>query len=448
MVTTPLDIGARAATPVAPGPLGVLPGGSMLWFRRHPHAFRALARYGDVVQFRVGPLFVILLNHPDHVRELLVMQQKNFVKGWGPQKGNTALGSGLLTNEGDEHRNRRRLIQPGFHRERLAAAAVVVAKEAARAASSWSDGQAVRMHREMLHLTMTVAAGALLGSGASLSVDELARASDAVINRFSPFMFPYAGLLRRLPLPGRRRSRKGRARLDDMARSLIAERRLRPGSDLLSMLIAATDEQGEPLSDAQIRDELVTFFIAGHETAAVALTWTWRLLAKNPGIQKRMQEEVDTVTGGRLPEFDDLPRLRFTEAVLRESMRLFPPKWMLGRRALSACTIGGFRIPAGALVLASPYVIQRDKRFYDHPESFDPDRWATTVDPLPFSYFPFGGGGRRCVGEGFAWMEGTLTLATLAQKWTFNAAHRLTFDFRPSVILRPRRDDLLTAQKR
>jgi cytochrome P450 len=225
---------------------------------------------------------------------------------------------------------------------------------------------------------------------------------------------------------------------------LIEERR-RSGEDrgdLLSMLLLAQDEEDQSggMSDVQVRDEALTIFLAGHETTANALTWTWYLLSENPAAEAKLHEELHAVLGSRVPTVEDFPRLRYTEMVLAESMRLFPPAWAIGRRAINECEIGGYTVPARSLVLMSQYVMHRDARYFPEPERFDPARWTPEArESRPqFSYFPFGGGPRRCIGEGFAWLEGVLLLATLAQHWQMRLVPNHSVGLRPVITLRPK----------
>jgi cytochrome P450 len=245
----------------------------------------------------------------------------------------------------------------------------------------------------------------------------------AVMDSFWTMMLPFADLLERLPIPQLRRSRAARARLDAIVYRLIAERRASPGDrgDLLSMLLAAQDEEagGGGMTDTQVRDEAMTIFLAGHETTANALAWTWLLLSAAPDVETRLHEEIDRVLGGRLPGVGDVPQLTFVEKVVTESMRLYPPAWMIGRRSVAEYAVGAYVLPARTIVVMSPYVTQRDARYFQEPSRFDPDRWTPEFKAAlpPFAYFPFGGGPRRCIGESCAWMELMLVVATIAQRW-------------------------------
>ncbi|MFL6254694.1 MAG: cytochrome P450, partial [Pyrinomonadaceae bacterium] len=294
----------------------------------------------------------------------------------------------------------------------------------------------------------------LFGTETEAEAEEVREALSASMASFGRFMMPFAEFLSRLPLPANKRFEQARARLDAVIYRIIEERRAsgEDRGDLLSMLLKAQDEEGDGtgMSDEQLRDEAMTIFLAGHETTANALAWTWYLLSQHTEAEARLHEELDEVLAGRPPSAEDLPRLRYTEMVFAESMRLYPPAWILGRRALEDYEVGGYVIPRNALVILSPYVMHRDPRFYPDPERFDPERWTPEAKAArpQFSYFPFGGGPRRCIGEGFAWMEGVLVVATLAQKWRLRLAPAQRVEPQPVVTLRPRHGVRMTPERR
>jgi cytochrome P450 len=437
-----------------PGPRSFIPGRQLLAFSRDPLAFlTGLARdYGDIAHFGNGTQDFFLLNHPDYVRDVLVTHNADFMKGRGLQRAKRLLGEGLLTSEPPLHRRQRRLAQPAFHKQRVAAYASLVADYAGRLQRErWQDGRALDVAQEMMHLTLAVVGKTLFGTETEAEAEEVSEAVTDTMKSFSRFMLPFVGLLDRLPLPSSRRFRQAKARLDAVIYRIIEERRAsgEDRGDLLSMLLQAQDEEGDGgrMTDEQLRDEAMTIFLAGHETTANALTWAWYLLSQHPEAEGRLHEELDAALGGRAPTAEDLPRLSYTEMVLAESMRLYPPAWVLGRRALRDYEVGGYRVPAGSIVLVSQYVMHRDARFFPEPERFDPERFtpeAKSARPQ-FSYFPFGGGPRRCIGEGFAWMEGVLVLATLAQRWRLRLAPGHPVETQPVVTLRPRHGMRMTA---
>ncbi|MCA1615063.1 MAG: cytochrome P450 [Acidobacteria bacterium] len=437
---------AATATPAVPGPKGLWPVGQMYAFSRDPLTLlKGLARdYGDVARFKAGPQSVYLLSHPDYVRDLLVTNNARFKKGRALQRAKRLLGEGLLTSEGEFHRRQRRLAQPAFHRQRVAAYGRVMVEYAERVSARWRDGAEVDISEEMMRLTLAVVGKTLFDAEVESDADEVGASLTEVMNLFGYLMLPFSELLEKLPLPPQRRFLRARARLDAVIYRIIEERRRegRDRGDLLSTLLDAVDEEGDRtgMTNEQLRDEVMTIFLAGHETTANALTWAWYLLAQNPEAEARLHEELDGVLdGGRAPEPEDVPALRYTEMVVAETMRLYPPAWALGRLALEDHEVGGYLIPRGSLVLVSQYVIQRDPRFWPDPERFDPERWTPEAKAArpQFAYFPFGGGPRRCVGEGFAWTEAVLILATLARRWRARLVPGRAVELQPRITLRP-----------
>lgn len=431
---------------IPPGPPPAFPGRRLLAFRRDPIGFlQGLAdAHGDLVFYRTGPRHVLLVNEPELIKEVLVTQHRNFIKSMVLQRSRAILGDGLLTSEGEQHLRQRRLVAPAFHRQRIAAYGSAMVADADRARQRWSDGATVDMHTEMMRLTLAVVGKTLFGTDVEGEADEIGQALNDLLQLFDLLFLPFSALLERLPIPATRRRQRALARIDATIYRMIDERRRDPrdNGDLLSMLVAAQDEEGDGrgMSDSQVRDEAITMFLAGHETTANALTWTWYLLARNPAAEAELHAELDRVLAGRLPALEDLPALRYTEMVLRESMRLLPPAWAVGREALAPFELGGYAIPARTVVVASQFITHRDPRWYPEPERFDPLRWtpeAQAVRPK-FAYFPFGGGPRICVGESFAWMEGILLLATLAQRWRCRLAPGARVELLPLITLRPK----------
>jgi cytochrome P450 len=440
-----------------PGPRGLVPGLQLLSFTRDPLGFlkRLAATYGDIAYFSGGTESIYFFNHPDYVKDVLVTQNASFMKGRGLQRAKLLLGEGLLTSEPPLHRRQRRLAQPAFHKQRVNAYASLMVDYARRLQRErWEDGRTLDIAQEMMHLTLAIVGKTLFGTETEAEAEEVRRALAAAMVSFSRFMMPFAELLDRLPLPSRRRFERARARLDAIIYRIIEERRAggEDRGDLLSMLLHAQDEEGDQsgMTDEQLRDEAMTIFLAGHETTANALAWTWHLLSQNPEAERKLHAELERVLGGRPPTAEDLPRLAYTEMVFAESMRLYPPAWVLGRRAIRDCEVGGYALPAGSLVLLSQFVMHRDARFYADPERFDPERWTPEAKAArpPFSYFPFGGGPRRCIGEGFAWMEGVLVIAALAQNWRLRPVPGHPVELQPVVTLRPRHGIRMTLERR
>ena len=440
-----------ATTTLPPGPGSARFGERLLGFiafRRDPLKFltRMAREHGDIVHFTMGPQPVFMLNHPDLVRDALVTHQDHFIKGRALQRSKRLLGEGLLTSEGEHHRRQRRLAQPAFHRKRVESYGAVMAATAARHSSRWRDGDEVDISHEMMLLTLAIVGKTLFNADVEGEADDVGQAMNQIMGMFQLLLLPYSEYLEKLPLPHNRRFLRARAKLDSVIYRIIEERR-RTGADagdLLSMLLLATDEEGDRtgMTDRQLRDELLTLFLAGHETTANALAWTWYLLAQNPEAEAKLHAELDAVLGGgsRLPTAGDLPALRYTEMVLSESMRLYPPAWAVGRLAVKDYPVRDYVVPKGSLVLISQYVLHRDPRFWPDPLRFDPERFApeATESRPQYAYFPFGAGARRCIGEGFAWMEGTLLVAALARRWRMRLVPDHPVVEHPRITLRPR----------
>ena len=393
------------------------------WLRDPYAALLKTARdHGDIAFVQMGPVQLCVLNHPHYVKEVLVTKHKDFAKGGAFYLARSILGQGLLTSDGEYHLRQRRLAQPAFHPQRIATYAKTMIACASRLRDEWTVGRTVDIFREMSHLTLTIAAESLFGVWIEGRTDEVRLALTEALESWKHAMLPIANALHRfgIPVPASGRLRRARARLDAILYRIIAEKRAAGvvGDDLLSMLAHAADEQGR-MTDEQLRDEAMTFMLAGHETMATTLAWLWYLVATHPTVQQRLFAEIDAVLDGRLPTFDDLPQLQYTRQVFAETMRLYPALWGFTRRALVDVTLGPYVIPKGSQALASPYVVHRNPSVFADPLRFDPDRWAgDAAELLPeLAYFPFGGGVRRCMGEPFAWAEGPLVVATLAQRW-------------------------------
>ena len=414
--------------------------------RRDPLAFltRTARAYGDVARFRMGPVELFLVNRPDWIRDLFVTNAGAFHKGRGLERAKRLLGHGLLTSEDPVHLRQRRMMQPAFHRERIAGYGAAMVDAAERLTGGWKAGETRDVALEMARLTLAIVGRTLFDADVEEEADAIGAALTEALALFGRSVaLPYFEILDRLPLPSNRRFERAKARIDATIARLIAERRGSPPgrSDLLSLLLAARDTEGDGrgMADAQVRDEAITIFLAGHETTANALAWTWYLLSNNPDAEARLHAELDAVLGGRAPEGADLPNLRYTEMVLAESMRLYPPAWIVGRRAMEPYAIGGYEVPKGSIVVACQWVTHRDPRFFPDPERFEPERWKPEAKEArpKFSYFPFGGGPRVCIGEGFAWMEGVLVLAAIARRWRLCLADDRPVVPAPSITLRP-----------
>ena len=401
-------------------------------------------RYGDVVRVAIGPLGVILLSHPDLVEDVLVTRNRLWQKDrYLHQTLRPVLGDGLLSSEGDFWRRQRRLAQPAFHRDRIKAYGAIMVEHAARLASQWRDGEIRDVHKDMMHLTLEIVAETLFGANVGHQAEDVGAALESVLAVVSDPFELFFPILKRLPTPKRIAFDRGVVKLDAIIYGLIEKRRASgegETNDLLSMLLHARDEDGSRMSDKQLRDECMTLFLAGHETTALNLSWTWLLLSRHTAVADKLSRELEAVLGDRSATFDDLPNLRFTGQIIAESLRLYPPAWSMGREAREDVEVGGYRVAAGEQVWFCPWAIQRDSRWFDRPDEFLPERWegdfAKTLHR--YAYFPFGGGPRFCIGQAFAQMEAVLLLATLARSFRLDVQSSPKPIPQPSVTLRPK----------
>jgi cytochrome P450 len=412
--------------------------------------------YGDTVFFTLGPQKVYLLNHPDHIQEVLATHPYQFRKGLGLQVAKSLLGEGLLTSEGEFHMRQRRLAQPAFHKQRVNAYAKVMVDYGLQMRERWKEEETLDIHKEMMELTLAIVAKTLFG--ADLSREEIGLIGKSLHDAMVAFRFhmmvPFPQFMKALPLPVNIRFKKAVGQLDKMIYRIIGQHKEKKEDtgDLLSMLLGARDTEtdGAAMTDTQLRDECMTILLAGHETTANALSWTWYLLSQNPEVEAKWHRELDEVLGEKIPTLEDVPRLPFTEKVLSESMRVLPPAWALDYQAVVSTKIGDYEIPAKAAVIMSQYLVHKDPRYYAHPERFDPEHFTPEAKASRprFAYFPFGGGPRQCIGEPFAWMEGILLLATLAQRWKFLLVPGHPVEFYPAITLRPKYGIKMTFHKR
>lgn len=426
-----------------PGPRGHFLLGSLPEFARDILGFfeRCIREHGDVVFLNLAGSKVLLLNRPADIETVLLTNRTNFIKHTFFWKHVTAIfGNGLLTAEGDFWLRQRRLAAPAFHPERIASYGDVMVSLADRLAVGWRDGEVRDIHRELMQVTMKIVSKALFDVEVAEEVEEVGRSFDRIVREIARRFRRPVRILDRVPIPSNVRYRRHVALLDRLVARVLERHRASPGDrgDLLSMLLAARDEEGRSMSDKQLRDELITIFLAGHETTAIALSWTLFLLTRNPEAEERLARELEETLAGRVPSVADMPCLRWTEAVVREAMRLYPPAYVIGREALADCEIAGYRVRAGTTIYFSPWVLHRDRRWFDRPEEFRPERWMDGLAArLPkYVYIPFGGGPRICIGERFAMMEMVLVLATIARLWRFELVGADPVPF-PSITLRP-----------
>ncbi len=437
----------RSALPPGPPELPII--GQTLRYLRDPIGFmQEAATYGDLVTMSVKPALLYLVNHPDLVRDIVVTHHRRVGRGPNTEVLKWVMGNSLVTASGADHLQQRRLIQPQFHRSRIDGYGAMMQQYAAQHRNAWADGQRVDMAREMGALTLRIVVKTLFGLDLPHDVRRIGAAFELSNNYLVARVNQPPRLrnfLHRFPFPYSLRFKRARARLDRIIYNLIAERRqsANRADDLLSLLLAARfedDDGGErPLTDRQVRDQTITLFAAGHETTAVSLTWTWYLLSVHPEIQTRFHQELDDVIGGRPPTLADLPNLALTDRILTESLRLYPSIWFWSRMAFQPFSLGGYDIPSGALLAAPQLIVQRDPRWFDQPLEFRPDRWTPEFRQSlpPYAYYPFGGGPRRCIGDGFAWMEAKLILATLGQRWRMRHDPRHQIKMLPLISLRP-----------
>lgn len=457
---------AQFTTPLLSPRLAPIPAGNSPWVG----LWRALTgdrlkrfaelqkTYGDIVRFNVGGNWIYLICDPAMIKTIVQDNNKNYTKGMGLQRAKIVVGEGLLTSEGDFWRRQRRLAQPAFHRQHLNAFAETMAARSAWLAQAWEaradTGVSFDVSAEMMHLTLDIVTRTLF----SMELDPAD--FQTVANAFPPLLkaFEYRAALpfdwvEDLPLPIVRRYKAYIADLDRVVNRIIAERRHSgvDHPDLLGMFMQARDEEtGEQMSDKHLRDEVLTILLAGHETTANTLSWTWYLLAQNPAVTARLHTELDQVLGGRLPGVDDWPQLLYTRQIVDESLRLYPPAWIIARQPIQDDVVGGYHIAAGATVIMSPYLVHRHRAYWEDPAAFRPERFAPGWERnLPrYAYFPFGGGPRLCIGNGFALMEATLALATLAQRYRLelDPAHPVTP--KPALVLRPKNGIYMTLHRR
>jgi cytochrome P450 len=420
-------------------------GGHFRSFRRDPTGFLTRqAALGDVSYFRLGPQPAYAIADPEMIRDLFVVSHSKFMKGRALQRAKALLGEGLLTSEGAFHLRQRRMMQPAFHRDRIAEYASVMVDEALKTIANWKDGEVRDIDKEMMHLTLRIVGRTLFSADVTDEADEVGRAMTTVTQLFNFLLLPFSELLEKLPIPHSRKFHRARDTFNSVIFHMIDERR-RSGvdtGDLLSMLLLARDEDDSgTMTDQQVRDEALTLFLAGHETTSNALTWTWTLLSQHQEKAAKLREELDAVLGGRPPTFEDIPKLVYAERVVAESMRLYPPAWTVGRLALEDHQFGGYKVLKGSLVLASQWVAHRDRRHWANADEFEPERWerlSIKEASQRFIYFPFGGGVRRCIGEGFAWAEAILLLATIAQHWRLEIVPEQKIGLHPMITLRPK----------
>jgi cytochrome P450 len=429
--------------PYPPGPEQGFFDGLQSPLRHDPLSFmtRAARDYGDIVCLRFFHLRTFLLFHPLQIEDVIVNNARKFIKGRILRANRHLFGNGLLTSEGDFWLRQRRMMQPAFHRNRIANYATTMTDCASRLITTWRDGQLLNLHDAMMRLTLQIVGKTLFHSDVERDAPQVGENLHTLLE----YTMDFRRLLitpRWLPTRRNRDAKRAVRELTHIIDRIIQQRRdsRDDAGDLLSLLIHTQDEDGSRMTTQQLRDEALTLFLAGHETTASTLSWTWLLLAQNPRVEEKLHAELDSVLHGRVPSLDDIARLPYTGHVLSESMRLYPPAWAMARLAIEDHELAGYPVPKGTGIAAVTYIVHRDPRWYENPEEFFPERWqGDLLKKIPrFAYFPFGFGPRQCIGNAFALMEATLVLATIAQHFRFTLLPNHPIVPLPSITLRPR----------
>ncbi|HET9530396.1 MAG TPA: cytochrome P450 [Blastocatellia bacterium] len=432
--------------PEPPGPRGHFVRGNLPEYIGDPLGYLMSLRseYGDVVRLRFFHIPVYVLNNPDHIEQVLVTKNRSFIKPMDFRMPffRGIFGNGLLTSEGDFWLRQRRLAQPAFHRDRISEYGKVMADYTEQMLDGWQKGGSLDIHQEMMVLTLRIAVKTLFNVDAERDVVLMSALSNELIEMFALQDSSFWLAHNYLPTAAHRRFRKLIERLDRYIFNIIRRRREegRDTGDLLSMLLQAQDEDGSQMTDRQLRDEVMTLFLAGHETTALALSWTWYLLSQHPEAEARLVTELESALGGKRPGVEDLPALGYAEAVVKEAMRLYPPAWGFGRQAIQECEIAGYTVPRGRQLFFFPWVIHRDSRHFEDAEAFRPERWTDErIKRLPrCAYLPFSAGPRVCIGNSFAMMEAVLVLATVARRYRLELEPGQAIEPWPVFTLRPK----------
>ncbi len=405
--------------------------------------------FGSIAHYRFLGTTIVFINDPEFIHEILINHAGSFVRERTLKRMKILLGEGLITSDDPIHMRQRRIAAPAFHRQRIAGYADQIVANAAAARDSWSADREIDVSDEMMHLSLHIVARTLFDSEVTADVLSVRDEVNTIMGLYNFLVaFPMLEKFLHWPIPGVMKFRRSRAKLDKVVATMIASRRslsrdeLEQRGDLASMLVAAVDETGDGtgMDDTQLRDEILTIFLAGYETVANAMAWTWYLLSQNPEAEAKMYAEVREVLGDRTATMADYPQLKYTEMVFAEAMRLYPPAWAMGRQSTTPIELGPYRFPPDAHFFFSQYIIQRSAEYWDDPLVFRPERHTpeAKAERPRFVYFPFGGGRRQCIGEGFAWMEGVLSIATIAQRWRMRFVERYPVVAQAKITLRPK----------
>ncbi|MGE7273952.1 cytochrome P450 [Brevibacillus panacihumi] len=442
---------------ITAGPKGLPISGNVLAFRRDTLKFirDAAKEYGDVVHFRFGPKrHVYMLNNPDMIKEVLVTKQAHFRKGKGLQVARAVVGDGILTSEGKKHIRQRRLMQPAFHRDRIAGYGDAMVRQGVELMEDWKDGEVRDIHQDMMKVTLAIITETMFGKTVKEGADKIGHAIDVGLKYVSTKATSFIDIPLSVPTRSNREFVESSEVLDKTIYGLIEERRKSTGNhtDLLAMLLAARDEDdGQGMTDEQVRDEVMTIFVAGHETTANTMSWIFYLLATHPEAEQKLHDELKSVLGGRLPTVEDIPNLTYVNLIISETLRLYPAAWTINREVVEPVEIGGHTYEPGDTLMMSQYVMHRQEKYFEDPDEFRPERFAgDLLKRIPaYAYFPFGGGPRICIGNNFALMEAALLLATIAQRYRLRLAQPdQKVELEPVVTLRPKNGLPMRLEKR
>jgi cytochrome P450 len=438
-----------------PGPRGIpILGSSLNYFRDILKFLLSVNKeFGDIAYFKLGNRNMYMVSDPEIVKDVLVTNNRNFCKSRALQRAKLIVGEGLLTSEGDFHLKQRRMMQPVFHNRKISKYSDSMSEYALKESANWKHGDVIDIHKSVMKITLGVVVKSLFSSDIDSESSEIGKALTVVMKQFPRLVFPFSEYLDHIPLPGNIRCKKAMEKLDGTIYQMIECRRKDKNKydDLLALLLDATDEEDNThMDNEQLRDEAMTLFIAGQESTANAITWALYLISENRDVEKKISEEIKVVLGDRTPSWSDYQNLKYLISVFYESLRLYPPAWAVVRRAIRDYQLKDYIVPAGSDIIMSQYVIHRKEYYYTDPEKFIPERWTDKFkkDLPQYAFFPFGGGPRRCIGEGFAWMEGVLILAVLLMKWKMKLYNRSDVIPDPLVTLRPKNGLIMRMEKR
>lgn len=444
----------RNSCNLPPGPKGKWISGALPEFVSHRLDFLVdVAReFGDVATFRIGPRRIFLISNPDLIEQVLVTDAKHYIKHFGARAYKPVLGNGLVTSDGDFWLRQRRLSQPAFAKGRVVSYAPLMAELTERMLARWRSGDLIDVHYEFSALTSAIALKTLFDLDDAGDRERFAETLRLAFDLMSARIRSTVRIPAWFPTPANLRLQRAAAELFAVVDGFIAQGRARkaPGDDLLSRLVLAQDDDGTRMTDRQLRDEMMTLYLAGHETTALTLSWSWYLISRHPRVEEKLLAEWQRVLGGRAPSPDDLPNMPYTDAVITEAMRVYPPVYLIGREATTELEIGGYQVKQGYTIFMSQWVNHRDPRYFPEPEEFRPERWEDGLAKrIPkYAYYPFGGGPRVCIGNTFALMEAAILLAAVGQQFRFTVMPDAVVELNPQITLLPKFGIPATLQRR